>query len=232
MHCLSKDQAGDAMKRAMILAAGRGERMGILTETTPKPLLRIGRHYLIEHVIYRIKEAGIQEIIINISYLGEQIKEVLGDGSRYGVSLHYSFEAERLETGGGIAKALPFFGDDPFLVVSGDVITDYPLAQLAHQPQGWAHLVMVDNPDYHAEGDFVLHENKLSLTGTNKLTFANIGVYRKELFTKQAYPYFKLTQVLNPAITAGLVTGERYQGRWFNVGTPADLKQAEEMLVI
>ncbi len=122
--------------RAMILAAGRGERMGELTMQTPKPLLRVGEYYLIEYVIVNIKRADIQEIVINISYQGEQIKAFLGDGSRYGVKIFYSEEKERLETGGGIFQALPLLGDKPFIVVSGDVITDFPLSRLPQEPDG------------------------------------------------------------------------------------------------
>lgn len=216
------------MKRAMILAAGRGERMGELTTHQPKPLLRVGKHYLIDYAIFRLKQAGIKDIIINVSYRGEQIKAALGSGAQYGVSFTYSDEPERLETGGGIFQALPFFGDEPFLVVSGDVITDFPLAQLPVSPEGLAHLVMVENPSYHPRGDYGLVDGKIIRAQENLLTFANVGVYRPALFAQCEPGHFKLTRVLNPAIEAGLVTGERYSGLWFNVGTPEDLKAVDQ----
>lgn len=213
------------MKRAMILAAGRGERMGELTAHEPKPLLRVGNHFIIEYAIFRIKQAGIHEIIINVSYRGEQIKAALGDGSQYGVKLTYSDEPERLETGGGIFQALPFFGNDPFLVVSADVITDFPLQQLPTAPEGLAHLVMVKNPSYHPRGDYGLTNGKIIRANENLLTFANVGVYRPELFAQCEPGHFKLTRVLNPAIEASAVTGEQYHGLWFNIGTAEDLQE-------
>jgi MurNAc alpha-1-phosphate uridylyltransferase len=213
------------MNRAMILAAGRGERMGELTAHEPKPLLRVGNHLLIEYAIFRIKQAGIHEIIINVSYRGEQIKTALGDGSQYGVKLTYSDEPERLETGGGIFQALPFFGNEPFLVVSADVITDFPLQQLPTVPEGLAHLVMVKNPSYHPRGDYGLANGKIIRAHENLLTFANVGVYRPELFAQCEPGHFKLTRVLNPAIEASAVTGEQYNGSWFNIGTAEDLQE-------
>lgn len=212
------------MKRAMILAAGRGERMGELTHHVPKPLLRVKDKYLIEHAITAIKQANIQEIVINVSYHAEQIKQALGNGAKYGVTIAYSEEVERLETGGGIVKALPLLGDQPFLVMSCDIITDYPLQQLSAFPSGLAHLVMVKNPAYHAHGDYGLEQNQLRLHASSKLTFANVGVYRRELFTGCELKHFRLTQVLNPAIAAGNITGELYQGVWHNIGTPADIQ--------
>lgn len=218
------------MKRAMILAAGRGERMGELTAHQPKPLLRVGNHFLIEYAIFRIKQAGIHEIIINVSYRGEQIKAALGDGSQYGVKLTYSDEPERLETGGGIFQALPFFANEPFLVVSADVITDFPLAQLPASPEGMAHLVMVTNPSYHPRGDYGLSNGKIVRAQENLLTFANVGVYRPALFAQCEPGHFKLTRVLNPAIDAGEVTGEQYQGLWFNIGTAQDLQEINQRI--
>ncbi|VVC75056.1 D-glycero-alpha-D-manno-heptose 1-phosphate guanylyltransferase [Aquicella siphonis] len=216
------------MKKAMILAAGRGERMGLLTARTPKPLLRVGGRFLIEYAISGIRQAGINEIIINISYQGHLIKNALGDGAQYGVKIIYSEEAERLETGGGIFQALPYLGKEPFLVVSSDVVTDFPLSALPPQPEGLAHLVMVANPFYHPEGDFGLHEGKIDLHTGPALTFANIGIYRPELFAGCSAGHFRLAAVLKPAIMAGKVTGEYYQGAWHNIGTPDDLAQLEE----
>ena len=135
--------------RAMIFAAGRGERMRKLTELLPKPLLHVAGHYLIEYAICNLKRAGIREIVINVSYRGEQIKDALGNGERYGVNIVYSEEKERLETGGGIVQALPLLGDEPFVVMSSDIITDFPLQNLLHYSNSLAHLIMVPNPPYH-----------------------------------------------------------------------------------
>jgi N-acetyl-alpha-D-muramate 1-phosphate uridylyltransferase len=219
------------MKKAMILAAGRGQRMGELTTNLPKPLLRVGGRYLIEYAISNIKHAGIHEIVINVSWQGDQIKTALGDGSQYGVKIIYSEEAERLETGGGIFQALSLLGDQPFLVVSSDIITDYPLRELPQHPESLAHLVMVGNPDYHSEGDYGLKDGRVELDARQKLTYGNVGVYRAELFANCLPGHFRLSSVLNPAIAAGKVTGEHYQGKWHNVGTPADLEEVSSLIV-
>jgi MurNAc alpha-1-phosphate uridylyltransferase len=210
--------------RGMILAAGRGERMGELTRNTPKPLLRVNNKYLIEYAIDQLKLAGVSDIVINISYLSGQIKSALGDGSQYGVNIAYSEEKERLETGGGILQALPLLGDDPFIVVSSDVICDYPLARLPKTPKGLAHLVVVTNPDFHPKGDFGMQEGYLSKTAKPTYTFGNIGIYRKELFATATPGRFPLNQLLFPAIDEKQITGEFYQGIWHNVGSPRELE--------
>jgi MurNAc alpha-1-phosphate uridylyltransferase len=209
--------------RAMILAAGRGERMGVLTQHTPKPLLRLNGRYLIEYMILNLQQANITEIIINVAYLGDQIIAALGDGSQYGVTITYSKESERLETGGGIFKALPFFKGQPFVVVSGDIVTDFPMHTLPHDLKAYAHLVMVDNPDFHAQGDFGLQHHLIDLEAKPTLTFANIGVYHPDLFQSCEPGHFRLSALLKPAIAKHSVTGERYQGRWHNVGTAEEL---------
>lgn len=209
--------------RAMILAAGRGSRMGVLTQHTPKPLLQLGGHYLIEYALSYLLRAGITHIVINISYQAEQIKAALGNGEKYGCTILYSEEKECLETGGGILKALPLLGEDPFLVLSADVVSAYPLQQLPREPRGLAHLVMVNNPPYHPQGDFGITAGYIDKQGKPSLTFANIGVYRKELFAGCTDSYFPLNQLLFPAMLHGQITGEHYQGVWYNIGTPADL---------
>ncbi|HVE45107.1 MAG TPA: nucleotidyltransferase family protein [Gammaproteobacteria bacterium] len=214
--------------RAMILAAGRGQRMGAFTTDTPKPLLKVAGRCLIEYVIDAIKRAHIDEIVINISYKAEQIKAALGDGARYGVSICYSEEPTALETGGGIVQALPLLGDQPFLVCSGDIISDYPLAALPKEPVGLGHLVMVDNPAYRACGDFSLENGYLRI-GKPTLTFANISVWKPAFFQDISPGRFPLSQLLLPAIRAGELTGEYYQGQWSNVGTPDDLFQSQTM---
>lgn len=210
---------------AMILAAGRGERMRELTLNTPKPLLKVRGRYLIEYAILRLVKAGVSDIVINISYHGQQIKEALGDGSRYGIRLHYSEEPERLETGGGIFQALPLLGKEPFIIVSGDVITDLPLEDLPKQLQGLAHLVMVDNPSYHPKGDFGLLDGKINLTAKPTLTYASIAVLHPDLFKGCEPGVFRLFSLVIPAIERQQVTGEYYQGKWYNIGTPEDLNE-------
>jgi MurNAc alpha-1-phosphate uridylyltransferase len=210
--------------RAMILAAGRGRRMAHLTNEVPKPLLRVKNHYLIEYSIYSLAKIGVKEIIINVAYLREQIKSALGDGSRYGVTLHYSEELEALETGGGIFKALPLLGEDPFIVVSCDIISEYPLQNLIKNLNHLAHIVLVDNPDFHPQGDFCLQGKNVLCEGEKKLTFANIGIYHPELFTQCQPGKFRLGDLLKEAVRNKQVTGEHYSGVWHNLGTPEQLQ--------
>ncbi len=208
----------------MILAAGRGERMQHLTENTPKALLRVADHYLIEYPIFSLRKMGVKEIVINVCYFADKIKEVLGDGSRYGVRIIYSDEEIALETGGGIFQALPFLGSDPFIVLSCDVLTDYPLKQLPTLSNQLAHLILVDNPIYHPKGDFGLEKNKIIFHEKNTLTFGNIGIYRPELFAGCQPGKFRLGDLLRAAIQQNAITGEHYTGFWKNLGTPDDLE--------
>jgi MurNAc alpha-1-phosphate uridylyltransferase len=216
--------------RAMILAAGRGERMGALTADTPKPLLRILDKYLIEYTFANLVRAGIRDIVMNISYHAEKIKTTLGDGKQYGVNIAYSEEAKRLETGGGIFQALPLLGSDPFLVVSSDIITDFDFTTLPNDPDALAHLVMVDNPSFHPEGDFGLVNGRATMQATSTLTFANIGIYRPEFFSNCKPGHFPLNQLLFPAISASNVSGEYYNGIWYNIGTPQDIHEVTSAL--
>src|SRR3990167_5867469 len=199
--------------------------MGALTQDTPKPLLRVQDCYLIEYPLRALVKAGICEIIINVHYYADKIKQALGNGAHYGANITYSQEEELLETGGGIFQALPFFKNEPFLVVSSDIITDYPLANLLAALDGLAlaHLIVAKNPSYHPCGDFGLCEGKVDLHAQPRFTFANMGVYQPELFAKCKPEKFRLTDVIMPAIAAGQITGTHYQGLWFNVGTPDDL---------
>lgn len=215
------------MKKAMILAAGRGERMGVLTDNLPKALLKVGGHYLIDYAILAIKRAGIQEIIINISWRAEKIKAALESGEHYGVKILYSEEQERLETGGGIFQALPLLGPQAFLVMSSDIITDYPLQDLPQDPEGLAHLVMVKNPSWHPGGDYGLCNEKIILDASEKLTYASFGIFRPALFAGCLPGHFRLTKVFAPAIAAGKISGEEYQGLWYNMSTAQDIKEFE-----
>lgn len=219
--------------RGMILAAGRGERMGLLTKEIPKPLLRVAGSYLIEHAIDAFLQAGIKEIVINVSYLKEQLMEALGSGARYGAKFFYSEEPERLETGGGIVKALPLLGGDPFVVLSGDVITDYPIAQLLEKPLRMAHLVFVENPSFKPQGDYGLNQkHEVEFGPGPTFTFANIGLYRPELFASRQPVYQKLADLWKTALLEKQITGEYYQGLWYNVGTPEELKAVTEALSV
>lgn len=217
--------------KALILAAGRGERLRPLTDHTPKPLLQAGGLPLIEHTIMALARAGFSELVVNLAHLGGQIQDRLGDGSRLGVSLVYSHEGEEaLETGGGIHHALPLMGEGPFLVVNGDLATDYPFERLKDRPEGLAHLVLVDNPAHHPRGDFALLGEALSATDEPRHTFSGIGVYRPELFAACQPGKFPLAPILREAMAKGLVTGEIYPGFWMDIGTIERLAEFDERL--
>jgi MurNAc alpha-1-phosphate uridylyltransferase len=216
--------------RAMILAAGRGERMRPLTDQTPKPLLPVGGRPLIVHLIEALVRAEFTELVINHSYRGAELEQAVGTGSNYGARIRYSAEPEgALETGGGIYQALRMLGD-VFLVVNGDVWTDYPFARLHRVPPGLAHLVMVDNPAHHPQGDFALVEGTIREHGEPRLTFAGIGVYRAGLFADCTPGRFPLARVLRRGIREGQVTGEHYPGQWIDVGTPERLRALDALL--
>ena len=218
--------------KAMILAAGRGERMRPLTDNVPKPLLRIGGQTLIERHVYALARAGFSELVINHAWLGEQLEKALGDGDAYGVNIRYSPEADgSLETGGGIMNALPLLGAAAFLVVNGDIWTDFPFDSLPSQIDALAHLVMVDNPEHHPEGDFSLSEGRLSQQGPAMLTFSGIGVYRPELFTACDPGVFPLAPVLRQAMDAGQVSGTHFTGNWFDIGTPERLDAVNRVII-
>lgn len=220
--------------RAMILAAGRGERMRPLTDTLPKPLLTVGGKPLIVWHIERLVHAGITEIVVNLAWLGEQIQEALGDGSRYGASIRYSHEAQALETAGGISQALHHFKHEPFLVINGDVWCDWDPAEAACIAAGMnsdilAWLMLVDNPIQHPQGDFRLHGSGLvtSAQGSDAasmLTFSGIGIYRPALFGGiVAGQAAALGPLLRQAMTKQKIIGVHFQGQWTDVGTPQRL---------
>ena len=218
--------------KAMILAAGRGERMRPLTDTSPKPLLRIGGQTMIERHVHALARVGITGLVINYAHLGEQIEQALGNGHAYGVDISYSPETGgALETGGGIFNALPLLGSDPFLVVNSDIWTDFAFEQLPSQPDGLAHLVMVDNPEHHPQGDFSLSAGLLSQKGPAMLTFSGIGVYRPELFSGCTAGAFPLAPLLRRAMDGGQVSGEHYSGSWFDIGTPERLDAVNRVVI-
>lgn len=215
---------------AMILAAGRGERLRPLTDTTPKPLIEAGGRSLIEHHLVALARNGHTRIVINHAHLGGQIETRLGDGSRYGVRIDYSREgASALETGGGILRALPLLGDDPFVIVNADVWTDYPFASL-NPPRGLAHLVLAPNPPHHPRGDFAFVEGAVSNEGTELYTYTGIAALRSELFAGCTPGAFPLAPLLRAAAARGEVSGELYRGAWRDVGTPESLQALRKLL--
>lgn len=218
--------------KAMILAAGLGQRMRPLTAITPKPLLSVGQHRLIEYHLFALAKAGIKEVIINVSYFPEQFQQILGDGSRYGLNIYYSLEPSQqpLETGGGILQALPLLGDGPFIALSADLWTDFPFAELPQQINGLAHLVLVPNPPHHPTGDFCLREGKVFFAGSEKWNFGGIAIYHPQLFADCKPGAFPIVKPLSSAITAEKVTGQIYQGEWVNVGTIAQLAELESKI--
>lgn len=218
----------------MILAAGRGERMRPLTDHTPKPLLPVGGRSLIEHLIVALADAGFRDLVINHAHLGQQIVAALGDGGRLGVRIAYSAEPEgALETGGGIFQALPLLGDGPFLVVNGDIWTDYDFSALRRPLNGLAHLVLVGNPAHHLGGDFRLDDGRVtdSVAGEPSLTYSGIAVLHPRLFAGCQPGAFKLAPLLRAAMVDGQVSGERFDGRWVDVGTHERLAEVEQLLM-
>lgn len=216
--------------KAMILAAGRGERMRPLTDSCPKPLLEVGGQKLIEYHIRALVASGISDIVINHAYLGEKIEAYLGDGSRYNANINYSPETQALETGGGIFKALPLLGDGSFVLVNGDVWTDYDFNLLPKKINSLAHLVMISNPEHNPGGDFSLENKFLHQAGENKLTYSGIGVYHPDLFSACSAGRFPLAPLLKAAMEEDKITGEHFIGKWVDVGTPERLNDLDKEL--
>ncbi len=219
-------------RTAMIFAAGRGERMRPLTDDTPKPLLRVGGRMLIEHHLDKLAAIGVRKVVVNVSHLADRFPAALGDGSRWNLRIHYSDEGpEPLETGGGIVLALPLLGDAPFIAVAADIVSDYDYARLPAEPAGLGHLVMVPNPDFHPHGDFHLDGARLNEDSHGeRLTFGSIAVYRPQLVAGATLTRFKLRPMYQRAMRAGRLSGERHDGRWHNIGTPAQLAALDDEL--
>jgi N-acetyl-alpha-D-muramate 1-phosphate uridylyltransferase len=219
--------------RAMILAAGRGDRMRPLTDRTPKPLLEVGGKPIIQYHIEKLAAAGFDQIVINLAWKGTMLRERLGDGSQFGVRIQYSDEGEQaLETGGGIFRVLNFLGPEPFVVVSGDIWSDFDYASLRSRPgaQDVAHFVLAPNPEFHRRGDFGLQGERLVDSGSERYTYANIGVIRPELFAGCSDGRFPLAPLMFEWIRRGRVSGELFLGRWRNIGTPAQLDELDREL--
>lgn len=219
--------------RAMILAAGHGERMRPLTDNLPKPLLEVNGKALIQYHVENLARSGMSSIVINHARLGAQIERYLGDGSRFGADITYSPEGDTpLETGGGIYNALPLLGADPFVVVNADIWADFPFHTLPPQPTHLAHLVLVPNPPHHPGGDFSLTGAQAGVAGAPIYTFSGIAVYRPELFAGCQRGAFSLTPLLRNAASRQLVTGELYGGNWMDIGTPERLEELRRKLTV
>ena len=215
----------------MLLAAGCGVRMGSLTTDIPKVLLKVGNKALIDYHLENLASAGVTEVILNLHYMPEKIEHHLLHGDHYGLKINTIFEEKLLGMGGGVYNALSFLGDGPFIVVSGDMWTDYNYVNLPNEVNK-AHLVMVTNPVFHPKGDFQLKEGKILPSGQHNLNYAGFGVFRAELFTSIGGGAYSITTTLNPAIAAGQVSGEHYKGEWENVNTPAQLQQLRKQYEI
>ena len=226
--------------KALIFAAGLGERMRPLTDSTPKPLLAVGGKRLIEWHLEKLAALGIEDVVVNTSWLAEQFPDTLGNGARWNLRIAYAYEGGTpLETGGGMLNALPLLGDDPFLLVNGDVWTDYDFGRLPREPAGLAHLVMVDRPPQATHGDFALDDaGHVRADGEHKLTYSGIGVYRPRLLDgwqdivrepaiANGKPRFPLAPILRAHMPAGAITGEHHRGRWTDVGTPERLARLD-----
>ena len=221
--------------KAIILAAGRGERLRPLTDETPKPLIYAGKKRLIEYHLENLARVGITEIVINVSYKVEDFLPILGTGEKYGVDITYSVEQPKaLETGGGILNALPLLGDKPFIAISADVWADYPLEKLvqkaANLGSNLAHLVLVPNPSFRPQGDFGLEQDLITAGNAAKFTYANLGVYAPALFKDCHEKAFKLAPLLYQAIAEQKISGELYSDAWFNIGTHEQLNALRKHL--
>lgn len=221
--------------KAMILAAGRGERLRPLTDNTPKPLVYAGDKRLIEYLIEALAKAGYTELVINYAHLGEQFPKVLGDGDKYGVTINYSAELDGgLETAGGIINALPLLGDAPFLVVNGDIWTDFDFSALVNfelADDKLCHLLLVNNPEHNQSGDFALdNQNLVRAAGNNKFTFSGIGIYRPSMFEGMNNSKRALKPLFDDAIDKKQVSGQFYSGQWSDIGTIKRLDELERQL--
>ena len=215
----------------MLLSAGRGERMRPLTDAIPKPLLTIGGKPLIVHLVEALVAEGFHELVINHAWHGAMIEQRLGDGQEFGANIEYSAEgANALETGGGIRRALPLLGSDPFVAVNADIWTDFPFGSLPDALDSLAHVILVDNPAHHPDGDFVLAGTRVRNGEGRRLTFSGIGVYRPELFAELSDGCFPLAPILFDACDEGRLSGVHYTGEWWDVGTPERLELLDRRL--
>ncbi len=219
------------LRTVMILAAGRGERLRPLTDETPKPLIEVAGKKLIEYHIENLKCAGISRLVINTAWLAEKIHAALGDGANYGVSIRYSDEGEALETAGGIIRALPLL-DEQFIVVNGDVWCDFDFTEWAHQPSSHeAHVLLVDNPEHNADGDFAINNGMLANNGDKRYTYSGIGIYSKAFFAGQTAEKAPLAPLLRNKSEQKKVSAQYYGGKWTDVGTLERLRRLQQQLL-
>jgi len=217
--------------KAMLLAAGKGTRMGELTQDTPKPLLPVRGRPLIAYQLDALGRAGYERVVVNTARFGDRIEAELGDGAGFNLRIHYSPEGEEpLDTGGGILAALPLLGAGPFTVANADVYTDFDYTRLPAEPEALAHLVLAPNPAHNPGGDFALAGSRVQLSGAESYTYTGIGVLRPELFAEARPGRFPLAPLLRHAASQGLVSGEIHRGRWLDVGTPERLRQLERWI--
>ncbi len=213
--------------KAMILAAGRGERMRHLTQLRPKPLLEAGNKPLMLHHLEKLSQAGICDVVINTNYRSEDIRNYLKNHKSLGLNIQFTFEKEILGIGGGINNALPLLGADPFIIISCDIWSDYDYASLLNREVDKAHLILVNNPPFNPRGDFSLHGQKISAYGLAKLNFSGMGIYHPDLFEGTPKGNFPIYPLLKKAADAGQITGEYHSSDWYNVGTPEILQQLD-----
>ncbi|MEM7401151.1 MAG: N-acetylmuramate alpha-1-phosphate uridylyltransferase MurU [Pseudomonadota bacterium] len=217
--------------KCLLLSAGRGERLRPLTDKVPKPLVKIAGKAIIEYHLERLKKAGFNEIVINLSHLGNLIEEHLGDGSNYDLKIEYSQEGDHpLETAGGIIHALPKLGDKPFLVMNADIWCDHTLSFAKLSNDKLAHLVLIDNPNHNPKGDFAYEFGKIYTSGKNMLTFSGIGIYHPRLFSSLDIEKRPLAPILRNAIDHQRISAEYFSGNWFDIGTQARLAEVEKFI--
>lgn len=217
----------------MILAAGRGERLRPLTNNCPKPLIEIAGKPIMQYHLERLRVAGINEVVVNVSYYGDMIKQKFGDGHDFNLSIRYSTETEPLEVAGGIINALPLLGTEPFLIVNGDIWTDYPFAQLINYAQHFnelAHIVLVDTTARHPQGDYGLQGNRLLLEAAKKYIYSGIALFSPQFFANTSSGKQFLPPMLNKAIENNTITAEYFSGEWYDLGTPESIQQLNEKL--
>lgn len=217
--------------KAMILAAGRGERLRPLTDETAKPLIKVAGMSLIEYHLDNLADAGFKEVIINTAWQAEKIHQQLEDGRKYGVSIIYSDEGTALDTAGGIINALPLLGNEPFLVINGDIWCDYDFTELAGLEENkQAHLILVDNPYHNEKGDFALEQGLIRNSGESMHTYSGIGIYSPDFFAEQQPGILPLAPILRKKCEQDLVSGQLYDGLWTDVGTIERLQDLEQQL--
>lgn len=216
--------------RAMILAAGRGERLRPLTDNLAKSLVIVQGKSLIAHHLLALAALGVKDIVINVCYRSEQVMHTLGDGSAFGVNIHYSLEETMLGVGGGVVNAKSMLGDEPFILISADIFTDFPLRKLKLSQPFLGHIVVVDNPPHHPDGDFSLNHGIISITGSPKWNYAGIALLHPQLLRGLLPTPQGFMSLIESALAKQLISGEHYQGVWHNIGSVVELEAANQVI--